>query len=70
MLVRFLYTKIDGYGARSLEKLFPAHVNTRFRFFLDTVGIDNNNQGDLKLSTHSLRAGTAITKVLEGQSLK
>ena len=32
--------------------------------------MDNCNQGDLKLSIHSLRAGSAITKLLEGQSLK
>ena len=70
MSVGFLYTKIDGFGARSIEKLSSAHVNARFRFFLDRVGMDNNNQGDLKLSIHSLRAGSAITKVLEGQSLK
>ena len=54
----------------AIEKLSSAHVNARFRFFLDRVGMDNNNQGDLKLSIHSLRAGSAITKVLEGQSLK
>ena len=32
--------------------------------------MDNNNQGELKLSIHSLRAGSAISKVLEGQSLR
>ena len=32
--------------------------------------MDKNNQGELKLSIHSLRAGSAISKVLEGQSLR
>ena len=32
--------------------------------------MENCNQGDLKLSIQSLRAGSAITKLLEGQSLK
>ena len=32
--------------------------------------MNNNNQGDLKLSIHSRRAGRTITKILEGQSLK
>ena len=62
MSVGFLYTKIDAFGARSIEKLSSAHVNARFRFFLDKVGMDNNNQGDLKLSIHSLRAGKCHNK--------
>ena len=43
------------YGMRSLEKLSLAHVNVKFRFFLH-----NNNQSDLKLSIHPLRAGSAL----------
>jgi len=70
MSVGFLYTKIDANRLRCSEKLSPAHVNARFRFYLDKVGMDNNNQGELKLSIHSLRAGSAISKVLEGQSLR
>ena len=32
--------------------------------------MDASNQGDLKLSIHSLRAGSAISKILERQSLR
>ena len=45
-------------------------LNARFRFYLARAGMENCNQGDLKLSIQSLRAGSAITKLLEGQSLK
>ena len=50
MLVGFLYTKIDVNRLRCSEKLLPAHVNARFWFYLDRVGIDNINQGELKLT--------------------
>ena len=70
MSVGFLYTKIDENRERSPDKLTTGYVNARFRFYLEKVGMDNNNQGDLKLSIHSLRAGSAITKILQGQSLK
>ena len=70
MSVGFLYTKINENRARFPDKLTTGYVNARFRFYLEKVGMDNNNQGDLKLSIHSLRAGSAITKILQGQSLK
>ena len=54
MSVGSLYTKIDVNRLRCSEKLSQAHVNARFRFYLDRVGMDNNNQGELKLSIHSL----------------
>jgi len=70
MSVGYLYTKIDSACRRDLERLSTSHLNARFRFYLHRAGMDNCNQGDLKLSIHSLRAGSAITKLLEGQSLK
>ena len=70
MSVGYLYTKIDSACRRDLERLSTSHLNARFKFYLHRAGMDNCNQGDLKLSIHSLRAGSAITKLLEGQSLK
>ena len=65
-----LYTKIDSACRQDVEWLFTSHLNVRFRYYLHRAGMDNCNQGDLKLSIHSLRAGSAITKLLEGKSLK
>ena len=70
MSVGFLYTRIDVTKHRHVDRLSPAYVNARFRFYLARAGMENCNQGDLKLSIQSLRAGSAITKLLEGQSLK
>ena len=70
MSIGYLYTSIDEFLVRSVVKLSPAFVNSRFRFYLHRAGMDASNQGDLKLSIHSLRAGSAISKILEGQSLR
>ena len=70
MSIGYLYTSIDEFLVRSVVKLSPAFVNLRFRFYLHRAGMDASNQGDLKLSIHSLRAGSAISKILEGQSLR
>ena len=70
MSIGYLYTSIDEFLVRSVVKLSPVFVNSRFRFYLHRAGMDASNQGDLKLSIHSLRAGSAISKILEGQSLR
>ena len=70
MSVGYLCTKIDKTCQRDMNRLSTSHLNSRFRFYLQRAGMDNCSQGDLKLSIHSLRAGSAVTKLLEGISLK
>ena len=70
MSVGYLYTKIDSACRRDVKRLSTSHFNGRFRYYLHRAVMDNCSQGDLKLSIHSLQAGSAITKLLEGQSLK
>ena len=52
MSVGFLYTRIDVTKHRHVDKLSPAYVNARFRFYLARAGMENCNQRDLScLST-------------------
>ena len=70
MRAGFLFTSIDANKKRSLSRLSTTFVNARFHFYLQKVHMNECHQGGLKLSIHSLRASGAISKLLEGQSLR
>ena len=56
----YLYATIDEHRVRSEVQLSTVFINSRLRFYLDRAGLDTSNQGDLILSIHYLRAGSAI----------
>ena len=65
----YLFSNFDP-ATKKRGKLAPAQMSAYLNKFLKKVGLSDSEQGALSKSMHSFRAGGAICKILEGDSLE